>query len=368
MEVSSIADFERDQASEFDSIMDSAVDQLVALNQPGQEPPALADLMYRFADLALINRASAFNFTLPSTCKSWPAPHFGRSTLHRLITKPDAINSKHSCVRKQDAMFKFHPRKPPKSKPSQPISSVAVPSRDPPLGLLSLPPEIRNAIWALLAVRKDTTEAQLRRIRPCKNVSAHRTTIIRRFPREPVLASVNKQLRREVLSIFYGTNTFIFEKNACSMFNDYSMLNPAIIDRWKPRQGLATYVTHIDLSFNALPRTFFLIQIVYQLRRLPSDIVNINVSFGSTTAQKRKKIVEAEPLCICQENDLIAPLNHQPMDRDQDLVGFAAQLIRMRNLAIFGGPTRKKNGVVCPDKETCERCSRSTFEILYSGM
>ena len=85
--------------------------------------------------------------------------------------------------------------------------------------LLKLPPELRNYIYTLVVVDKDPLPAYLARrtvLPPRSDASSSqsykRRTIVERkiFPLNPSLAATSKQLRGEVLPIFYSENIFIF--------------------------------------------------------------------------------------------------------------------------------------------------------------
>lgn len=378
MEVLSIADFEQEQMAELDHNMASAIDQLVSLTQPEVYWPTLQDLLYRFGNMSLDEDASNphFDFSLPSTCQQWPGPRFGAFSLHKAITKPSSKSkAKRPGADGHNKIVKLpkpHPR-PLKMKPTSvtaPKVCTSVASRDPPLRLLDLPPEIRNLVWSLLAVHEEQLEAQLRQIRPCKKLTTHRKSFVRRFPQEPVVAMVNKQVRREVLSIFYGTNHFCFERNACARFAKYSMLNPPNMLKWKPTGDLAGFLTSIDLRFNALPRTLGMVQIVYDLKRKPDGCITVDVTVEKTTGKKIKKF-DGEQFCLCDELSVAAAIvASNEMDRERDLADCAMNVVRTRHDRLFAGPAMQttKLGNFFPPSQTCMICEKATFEIVYSGL
>ena len=376
MEVVSIADFDRQQMEQLEHNLASAVDQLETLTHP-ESLPSLRDLLYRFGNLSLDEdfQAQHFDFSLPSTCQQWPGPKFGTHTLHKVITKP---SSKSKVKRAGDGQSKSGkvPRpqpKPCKTKPTRdasPSVRTSVASRDPPLRLLGLPAEIRNLVWTILAVRDEPVEAQLRQIRPCKKLTTYRKTFIRRFPQEPIVAMVNKQVRRELMSIFYGTNHFVFEKNACSMFAEYSMLNPANMLKWKPKAALASFLTSVDLRFNALPRTLGMVQIVYGLQRKPDGLITVAVTVEKTSG-KKKKNVDGEHFCLCDELGVAgAVVASSEMSGERDLADCAMDVVQKRHDSLFAGPAMQttKLSNFFPPSPTCMRCNKATFEIVYSGI
>ncbi|CAK1363673.1 hypothetical protein CB0940_04306 [Cercospora beticola] len=377
MEVVSIKDFEREEINELDYVLHSAVDQLVALTHPKDYLASLNDLVYHFGTLNFGEEGGfrRFGFSLPSTCPQWPGPRFGSFSLHKVIakvhSKPRSRKGQSVGAAKAVSSPRLRP-KPPKTKVTCNFTAkggAALVRRSPPLCLLNLPPEIRNSVWNLLAVRKDPVEAQLRRIQPCKKLTPHRKTVIRRFPQEPLAASANKQMRREILSIFYGTNRFIFERNACSMFADLSMLSPPNIMTWKPRADVAGFLTSVELRFNALPRTLSMAHIVYAMRRGPEGSTTIEVKTEKTGKQKKK--CTEEQYCLCHEFAVAQAVSETASkNRELDLAGCALNVVRKRHDTMFAAPVMQnsKSGNFYPPNAVCDRCEKATFEIVYSGV
>ncbi|KAF7198412.1 hypothetical protein HII31_00151 [Pseudocercospora fuligena] len=376
VEVVSIADYELARANEMDALMDSAVDQLETLSRSGNEVPKMADLMIRFGQLGLAAdnepHEFPFEFDLPTTCATWPGPHFGANSLHKVIAKPPKTVSKATkqyCrrgeVKKRAIPLKSAKPKKAKKANAEPKILTSVASRDPPLHLLTLPAEIRNAFWALLAVRKSPIEAQLRHIRAPKKPQKPRSQVVRRFPREPLVASVNKQLRREVLSIFYGTNQFIMEKNACNLFNNLSMTNPVSVQKWNPKPHLANFLSSIDIRYHVMPRPYSMSSIIYMLRRLADGQVTIDVKAERPGGKKGAEVLEA---CLCSEIDIIGAVRESLQGTDTDLAQVSLAVMRKRLEKIFGDPSIEKTNNFHPPEVTCTRCKKDTFEIVYSGL
>ncbi|KAM3419808.1 hypothetical protein BST61_g3139 [Cercospora zeina] len=377
MEVVSIKDFERQEVNELDYLLHSAVDQLVALTQPKDYLPSLDDFVYQFGTLNLAEEGGypRFDFSLPSTCPSWPGPRFGTFSLHKIISKVALKSGSEKDQSNGDVKVVWTPRlrpKPPRTKlrHEEPTKCGAlVTHRFPPLRLLNLPPEIRNSVWNLLAVRRDPVEAQLRRIQPCKKITPHRKTFIRRFPQEPTAASVSKQMRHEILSIFYGTNQFILERNACSMFAHLSMLSSPNILRWKPRADLAAFLTSVELRFNALEKSLAMAQIVYALRRGPDGSTTIEVKTEKSGKQKKKSV--EDQYCLCDELAVVQAVSEvASKDRQLDLAESALNVVRKRHATIFAAPVMQnsKTGNFYPPNPVCDRCEKATFEIVYKGV
>ncbi|EME79802.1 uncharacterized protein MYCFIDRAFT_199457 [Pseudocercospora fijiensis CIRAD86] len=377
VEVLSIADYELARAKEMDALMDSAVDQLETLSRSGNALPKMTDLTIRFGHLGLAadNEPRQFEFHLPTTCATWPGPHFGAKSLHKVIAKPPKTApkpAKQYCwprvARKRAAPLKSAKAKKAKKSSPEPKILTSVASRDPPLHLLSLPAEIRNAFWTLLAVRKNPIEAQLRHIRTAKTPQKPRSQVVRRFPREPVVAAVNKQLRREVLSIFYGTNQFVMEKNACDLYKNLSMTHPGSVQKWSPRPDLANFLSSVDLRYHVMPRPlpYGMGSVVYTLRRLADGRVTIDVK--AEWPGGGKKGPEALEACLCKEIDTVGAVRDSMQGKDTDLAQVSLAVMRKRLETIFGDPSIEKTPNHHPGEVTCSRCKKDTFEIVYSGL
>lgn len=374
VEVVSIADYERAKAREMDDVVDSAVDQLETMSRSGCEVPTMLHLMLNFGQLEMTDDDTEqlkFDFSLPPTCTAWPGPHFGRISLHNVIAKPPKASSKNPKHPTQRAHGKHCTRQRTWTPPRHTTNSVApksvtsVASCTPPRHLLTLPPEIRNACWTLLAVQKGPIEAQLRHIRPCKKPQKLQSQTIRRFPREPVIAAVNKQLRREVLSIFYGTNHFVMEKNACSLFNSLSMTNPAAVQKWNPRPDLANFLSSIDIRYNVMPRPYSMSSVIYMLRRLANGVVTVDVKIERWTGKKTAEPVDA---CLCKEVEVIDAVREAYQGKDTDLAEMSLAVMKKRLLLMFGNPSTDKSNNYHPSDMTCARCKKDTLEIVYSGL
>lgn len=358
MEVVSIADFEHAQQLRRDDVLESAVDQLEALARPDMDKQIGGDLAFRFGHLRVDEDAEPpfrFSFEPPATPSKWPGPPFGAYSLHKELT-----SWKSSRKHRQPDDFKssLRPRKSSKPAPRgkeevAPKSLGDVVSRNPPLQLTTLPPEIRNAIWSLLVVRGEPIEAQFRRIQPCKKLSKPRQKVIRRFPLEPVVARVNRQLRAEVLSVFYGCNTFVFEKNAIKLFREFDMTNMSTLRKWSPSLEVAKYLTQLELRFKALPRGFDVMSVVYVLRRSASGdcIVEVNAA-----RWKGNSLIDVEGYCLCQEGNVVSWLKAKEQHRD--LVDMAGLLVSRRTLAKLG-KTNEVGG-----QKHCESCGGEKLESV----
>lgn len=162
--------------------------------------------------------------------------------------------------------------------PRRPQYCQSPPAREEPLHLLNLPGEIRNQIYRYLYVWKEPLHAKYRPI-----IKPHKGTVepaVKRFPREPALALVCKQLRREATSLFYAENTFIFASSAGAQSSRaQSMTKPTNLDRWMMASTLTSSLTHIELrlgdrnSMNASIRE----AVKYIFRGLPDGSLDIQM-------------------------------------------------------------------------------------------
>lgn len=131
--------------------------------------------------------------------------------------------------------------------------------------LLGLPAEIRNSIYEHLVTEREPLRAAFRPIferrarlpktplRRFPSQSALRRHIrgrrwcirLRRFPLEPALAHVNRQLRGEVLGVFYSRNTFLFVRHDAAPLWRYDMLSPQLLELWGPPEPYSLVVRSV---------------------------------------------------------------------------------------------------------------------------
>lgn len=331
--------------------MDSAVDQLEAFSQPIDQTK---EMVVRFCEMKVDDSLPRlFEFDPPTTCRKWPGPRFGSFCLHKPATKSTSrpkpswksSEKKHGML--EDVKYGVHPRKPRKAtthKPKRvktqvpaPTISLPIASRNPPLRLMDLPAEVRNDIWTLLAVRKDPIEAQYRLIQPCKRGQV----VTRRFPQEPPLAAASKQLRKEVLSLFYGLNKFVFETSASAALKDLDMTNISKIQKWKPRADMASFISQVDIRLmKGGPGSML---IVYEIRHKANANLIINVTYG---VNKKKAVSGSRPMCLC-EDEAIAQFEEDHCGRE-DLVETVVALLKRRT-EVFSTPALLRGGI-------CKRC------------
>jgi hypothetical protein len=372
MEVVSIADFERDQLRYQDRVMESAVDQLEAFSQ--QDAPT--DVVVQFGSLKVDDASPRlFEFDAPTTCRRWPGLLFGSSCLHRQIPKSaktkKSSEKKHGRLeelqhgvrpRKATTYTQSKPRKLKARNPSPTISSAPTVSRIPPLRLMDLPAEVRNEIWTLLSIQQDPIEAQLRQIQPGKVLKGGKI-ITRRFPQEPAISAVSRQIRMEVLSLFYGLNRFVFEKSSSSILKDLSMTNLKVIKAWMPCPNVSRFLTHIDLRFEAtMPAPGGTFTIVYRLTRLPDHDATITVHTSRST-KKGKSIWLNAAVCLCRERKLARKV--EATSTGCGLADVAEDLVRKRLADFRLGPPYNSAGYF-PLELHCDKCGNDHFEVTRS--
>lgn len=332
MEVVSINEFERHQLDHQDRIMESAVDQLEGLTRPKDET---AQMVVRFGEMKVDDSLPRlFEFDAPTTCRRWPGLRFGSFCLHKQIPKANSkmkSRLKKPSVKKHerldDIKHGVHPRKAATHKPKKarihvpaPAMSLPIASRNPPLHLMALPAEVKNEIWTLLCVRSDPIEAQLRLIQTGKRGRV----VTRRFPQEPSLAAANKQLRKEVLSLFYGLNKFVFETSVLKALKDLDMTNIATIEKWKPRSDVVSFISQVDIRLAAGGAGSMVA--MYEIRRLTDAAVTITVDYRS--ARKKGQWSKVRGTCLCGE-EAIAQFGEDTCGKE-DLVGVVMALLRRR--------------------------------------
>jgi hypothetical protein len=217
--------------------------------------------------------AYAFDFEPPSaTATPWPGPPYDekarfapgvfdkarssrqrakhRSSKRKLAQQEHGRSSPRLARQAQEKVGTDIGRSKAFSRPIQYYGSP--PPRDIPLHLLSLPGEIRNHIHRVLAVSQEPLVAQFKPIiSPKKGLKNPHRRKLRRFPREPVLALANQQLRKELLSIFYGANKFLIRQTEHQDLKSHSLFFSEELKSWAPKADLAACLTHMEVQFTA---------------------------------------------------------------------------------------------------------------------
>lgn len=346
-EVVSINEYDQHQLQLRDRIMESAVDQLEAITK-GEKMEA--EMMVQFRGLVLVDDPSPrlFEFDPPTYCQRWPGLRFGPFCLHKQLPKPvhktkmtnkssekkHGLDVKHGTTSRKSATSK--PKKARTKVPAPSISST-VASRNPPLHLLDLPAEIKNEIYTLLAVQTDPIEAQLRPIQTGRKGKI----VIRRFPQEPTLAAVNKQLRQEVLSLFYGLNKFVFEKSTSAALKDYDVTSLTTMSNWKPRCDVVNFLTQLEMRFDLSIASST--SVSFMLRRQVDTSVSVSVKSWKSNKQKRGWY----SMCMCAEE--IVRRHIERVAGQEDLVEVAMALVIKRREVL-------STTAIPLDRTPCEKC------------
>jgi len=272
-----------------------------------------------------IGQESLFDFSLPPGCINWPLEQYGPQSPHLDFVKGHSHKSPH-IKRRPLPVSPSRPIKARRPKPStvakrkpEPTKEHGpLPERDQPLHLLDLPGELRDMIYDILALRDEPQYAQLR---PVLERNGRRLVhLVRRHPQEPVLALVNKQLRHEVLSVFYGTNRFIFRSSHEPLLEAHSMAKHTAIGRWKTTQ--TGYLRHIELKLDARKSLGLPFTVTYVLKKGQDGQIKITHSLGGTD------------YCRCIEDDAVASTLSKRPQGDNDLVAVTVFLSCVRELKL----------------------------------
>lgn len=358
---------------------------VVATSSSGSTSAPHDDLTPQFSVMRMANFDPAFSFDCerPPACPVWQRtalPDMSRPP--NRIVEPEVYANKRA--RRFAALSESEPRRSSLVKRSERLvildslrhgectSGVSTVVSTPALelrsalafsrsNLLQLPPEIRNLIFNILVVRFEPLIAQVRRVHHLKK--GRRSNTISKFPLEPAIARVNRQLREEVLSIFYGSNHFIFEKTSYKMFTGLSMTNPSMVDRWRPPTNIALAITRLDLRYSAYSSAAGMTSIVYAIRRSHDSTINISIEVDQETAWSESPLQQ----CICAEfairNEVLSRI-----DGSADLTKIAINLMKRRLDTLFASLSVKQSDSRYSSHGSCEICHLPEFEILYSGI
>ena len=329
--------------------------QMMVAGAPRSNDSMLATIMaMRGLDIAA---ESTFDFTVPEGCKEWPAPHYGPYSPHREHQK---VSSTHRHKRLPPSVFSTRPAKvrkpkktPTKAARSQPLTRHGViPPRDQLLQLLTLPGELRDMIYYLLAVHESPLYPQYR---PCFQGGRSKQQMVRRYPLEPTLAHVNRQLRREVLSVFYGANKFIFEKSRGPMLHKLSMADAAWLRTWLLACPSSDHLRSVELRFNARFRERPIV-ITYKLERSLEGSLQLTHDLSTTQ------------YCTCIEDGVVDDIKSAaPFARN--LACVAVEISQQRKMAVARVTTKDggAGGMLKLQSAMCFRCRKKHLSHLSVG-
>ncbi|KAK5163204.1 uncharacterized protein LTR77_010790 [Saxophila tyrrhenica] len=337
-----------------------------------REPSAAAPAAYHFGT----SQDFTFDFKPASPTEEWPGPPYDSNARFApgVFDKPRSLRPR-SKLRSPKRKLSQHdtansPRvaKTPPAKPSaeskhrptsRPIQYYGTPPRrEQPLHLLTLPGEIRNQIYRLLTVRRDPLIACFKPIiRP--HTSSSSSIVIKRFPREPLLALGCRQLRDEVLSTFYSRNRFVIRQTDNLDLKAHSLFWPSELKGWTPKWGMAGSLTQVEVVFNA---------------RLPgggkgtSAFVLKRAGDGVVRFEHR---TEVEEWCMCFDKRLLKTLRseHGEMAGAKDLVLVVEALIQRRKECLEADESMVGTGnKFRPKGLECEACGKEVVRILENGL
>jgi hypothetical protein len=129
-----------------------------------------------------------------------------------------------------------------------------------PCGLLDIPLELRTDIWKLVAVSDRPLCAYVPRIQHVDEQNRAQlsysdryldevlTFTVRRYPLEPASANANRQIRLEILPIFYNHNCFIISAPADKGSDGHGpAIDQQMIQRWLSLSVVTANVRALDI-------------------------------------------------------------------------------------------------------------------------
>ncbi|KAK4544127.1 hypothetical protein LTR36_004625 [Oleoguttula mirabilis] len=304
-----------------------------------------------------ISAASTFDFTLPAGSTAWPAPHYGPDSPHPQTAKQSQLTQ---TKRRQAPSTPTRPgksRKPmstpaKKARPAPSRGHGPIPKRDQPLTLLNLPGELRDTIYDVLAIHERLLYPQYR---PVHTPGGRK--VLRRYPQEPTLALVNRQLRREVLSMFYGFNVFVFRRSEGELLQSFSMTDTVWLTRWHCdcTPALSGYLRNIELRLDAHSREGPL-TLTYKLHKTAEGRIDVTHDLADTG------------YCHCLEDEAVAEMRAHMVGLS-DLVRVATVLSRKRKMKLVAFAKRDddEGGLFKMPTATCLYCRKKHLEHVSAG-
>lgn len=308
-----------------------------------------------------MSEESKFDFALPEGCRQWPGPCYGEQSPHTQFAKatkqtrakrqgPQTASPTPAKASRPKTKAQVTKRK---SRPEQPSKGHGpIPVRKTPLHLLNLPGEIRDMIYELLVVRDDPIYPQVRPSWKLGESGRGVVRIYRRYPQEPILALVNRQLRHEVLSTFYGINKFIFRKSRELDIGDLSaMTSPRTMLIWDPHGTSTRYLRNLQLKLEHARSALGSVKQSYTLRKTPDNKIKIT-----------HKLADPE-YCQCVENVCIETVMKMIEDGTlkEDLVRVAAEVMRLRTAKLSALARKLEEGMFWMPGVLCGSCGRASL-------
>ncbi|KAK5119641.1 hypothetical protein LTR85_007470 [Meristemomyces frigidus] len=304
-----------------------------------------------------ISAPSDFDFILPADCPQWPAPHYGPDSPHLQAAKGSRqpkTKRRHAPSTPSTPAKTCKPRSTPakKAKPEPTRGHLPIPKRDQPLRLLTLPGELRDMIYDLLAVREGPLFPQYRPV----HMRGGRK-VLRRYPQEPTLALVNKQLRHEVLSSLYASNVFVFRRSEEQLLQSFSMTDTVWMTRWHCdcTPALSGYLRNVELQLDARAREGPL-TLTYTLKKMAEGRIDVMHDLADTG------------YCHCLEDEAVAEMRAQMVGLS-DLVRVATVLSRRRKtkLMALAKQDDEEDGMFKMPTATCLYCRKKHLKHVSGG-
>ncbi|KAK5107758.1 hypothetical protein LTR62_000682 [Meristemomyces frigidus] len=284
----------------------------MATRRDSPEPQeSVLKIMMRLRGLD-ISQESKFDFEAPVGSHKWPLAPYGPDSPHVQYSKAGKGNRTKHQASSPKSTRPAKSRKPKASKvvpnkavPNPLTSHGPVPKRDPPLQLLTLPAELRNRIYELLAVLDEPIHPS---IRPIWTINGRQKQIQQRsYPREPTAAMANHQMRKEILSTLYASNKFIFQQSDQITLTKYSIITTMNSRTWIASRPEAHNIRSIELripviTFSNLINTK---GITYTFLHRPDDTVRITRKYG----------LLLQKYCACLEDTAVAEVTTRMNDR-----------------------------------------------------
>ena len=318
--------------------------------------------------------SGTFDFRPPASCPRWPGPKYDdliqvipgifnvsrdmklpktKTKQKRAEVKRRPSHDDRHAIRRHNRKLTTTPSAQTKKKhhqtmPKRPQFLPPPPSRPEPLHLLTLPGELRNQIYRYLYLSKEPLQAQFRPI-----LSPHQGTAkpsIRRFPREPTLALVCRQLRDEACSFFYAENSFVFAASTGKSCNAdlYPMTATKQMARWMSASSATAALTRMELRLGdpGANGLYGRQRVTYVLRRLADGKTDVEVEVGEAAR------------CVCWEKEAVMDgVREETAKRESgggNLVQDAMVLVAKRNAALEGDVQEL-------DWQNCAECGKSAW-------
>lgn len=324
--------------------------------------------------------SGTFDFRPPAPSPEWPGPRYddliqfvpgifnqprdtgpskGKGKQKRTVIKRSSSHDDKHVPRRPSSKVTKAPTPTNNNKsvttPKKPQFCRSPPRRAEPLHLLGLPGEIRNQIYRYLYLSKEPLNAQYRPI-----IRPHQKTarpVVKRFPREPTLALVCKQLRNEASSLFYAENTFVFATGATLLGGAFvqSMTTTRSLTDWMTASSFTKSLSCIELCLGRKggPDAYAREGIKYVFRRLAD---------GSTEVRQD---LESVARCTCLDTKLLTETIPEIAAKNalgaENLLHAAIALVAKRN-AMFRGIMH------VADSEDCKGCEKPGWRRLEQAV